>query len=235
MRFVQSALDDTGLPFAAAVAACFAKWRRTCASSTTASYMRTARAIAFYSKNPEAMLWRAARRWTGAAPTPSTTWTIAGVLRTVRAERSEAADGVLISLVCGGARYTSVTALRRGDVEVSRITLRFAKTNIYLRPTHYPIPPVGWIRSRLRQYALPTPPDPWPHREKLLRTTPALMSRLVPPRDVRRAVAVAMVKVHGMEKAAETLGNRPCTVAAHYCAAPTAGVAAWTGLLSAHL
>ncbi len=231
LRRVARELTSTGLPFPDALAVALQRWMRRYAPSTVSSMVETARAIQFYRESPAAIVFRAAARASGAAPTPAPSLTVRGIAERIRKDSSEAADAVLLALVSGGARYRSVRELRWGDVENDRITLRWTKTNKKQRPSYFRVPDVAWVRRRLRKYVRRAPQGPWAARPKLFYVKDTQMAAVAPPRALRRAVATELVETSGLEMAAQALGNSARTVAAHYAAAPSAGAARWAGRL----
>lgn len=210
------------------------RWR-SLAPSTTASLMRTLRAVLHYRRHPEALVFRAATRTTGAAPIPATPAPVATWLRRIRSTTGPAADAVLAAAAAGGARYSSVRRLRIGDITSRFIIVRQTKTGRLQQPTFYDMPTSGWIRRRLARYIQQTPSTrDWAARPRLFpaSVTAAAMAAVAPPRQLRRAVAAEMVAAGGAGAAAETLANSPRTVRAHYCPTPTEGAGAWGARLS---
>ena len=194
--------------------------------------MRTLKAVIFYRAKPEALVFRAAARTTGAAPVPDPPPAFSLLLQRIRRTPGAAADAVLMSAAAGGARYASVRQMKAGDVTPRFLVVRHTKTSRFQFPTVYAWPTAGWIRRRLRPYIQPVPPTrDWTARPRLFpHVTTRAMAAVVPARTLRRAVAAEVVAAGGagaVADAAQTLGNSARTVRGHYCPTPTAGAERW--------
>lgn len=219
---------------AAACATLLARWQRL-APATTACYVRTLKALLYYRRRPEQVVFRAAMRTSGAAPVPLEAPPVGELLETLRVTSGPNSDAVLLAAVAGGARFSSVRALRVGDVNEYFVILRQLKTGRAQAPEFFPMPRDGWVRDRLRGYWADEPRGVgWGSRPLLLprEVTPGRMAAVIPPRVLRRAVACFMTARAGTSAAAQCLANTPATVRHHYCPAATDGAAVWGLYLS---
>lgn len=233
---IRSELENTGLPWGAAAAVVYLRWREKYASATVAGRVRAIKSLAWEGGwQAEARpVVRASAKWDGAvAAPPGTAVGVADILEKIRRDKSPAATAVLVALSAGGARYASIVRLRQGDVEVGLITLRSEKRARGLAPRRFPWPATPWIRGRLRGLVAPAPAaTPWAMRPVIFECSERDMSKVVGARTLRRAVSKAAVEAVGEKAAAAIVGHTENTMRSFYMGGAPAVARGWAAALS---
>ena len=204
------------------------------ASSTIKTLGRCIGAAAHYAGLPKrriALIERSIRRRegvVGGAEEVPEGWLVE-VIDRLRRTPGEVEDAVITSIVGGGARYSSVVAMRRGDITPQGgVLIREVKVGGAETRRLYPGPP-GCLTDRLKERGAPEGRRRWEERPKLWSraVTAAAMSRIAPARVMRRAVAQMAEAALGGDFASEIVGHSAQTRATHYSHRPTPGREAW--------
>lgn len=223
-----------GLTWEESAAVLLGRWRGRYASSTVESQVQTLRDLAREAGAPRAVdaAWAIVRRMDcmpRAAPggTP-TAQEVRGALE--KTSPTTAAAAVIAAFACGGARYTMVRAMRRGDISPLpeggvRLVL-WAEKRAQGRRRVFDV--TGWEAQRLLPYAEEATADvPWRLRPHIFDTAAAQTAAVHRARALRRAVAEAMLAEGGERAAAGVLGNQPRTVLTSYVQGEGEDAANW--------